>query len=73
MSHCILNCIFPFKVCVLILYCGPDGPAPFSCLGPAEVGEGKGNGRQGPKGLSPGMELFAESYFAHFLSQQGQP
>lgn len=49
-SHCILNCIFPFKVCVLILYCGPDGPAPFSCLGPTEVGEGIGNGRQGPEG-----------------------
>lgn len=49
-SHCTLNCIFPFKVCVLILHCGPDGPAPFSCLGPAEEEEGKGNGGQGPRG-----------------------
>lgn len=50
LSHCILNCIFPFKACVLILHCGPGGPAPLSCLGPAEVGEGKGDGGQGPGG-----------------------
>lgn len=49
-SHCILNCIFPFKACVWILHRGPDGPAPFSCFGPAEVGEGKGSGGQGPRG-----------------------
>lgn len=52
MVYCASNCIFPFKVCVLILHPWTRWLAPFSCLAPAERKKGKGNGRLGPSGAA---------------------